>query len=862
MTDQSSNSQRLKTRKFARRTPGGMLGGLLGAGALSVIAGLLITVAVTPALALTGATTSSVISFFENLPSHIDPGRLSQPSHIYAKDKDGNNVLLARFYAQNRQMVGWDQISDNVKNAAVAEEDPRFYHHGGVDIIAAARAVVQNVTSSNDSGASTISMQYVRNILIQEAEMLPNKEEREKAYYNATRQDLDRKLKEMRLAISLEKKYSKQDILLGYLNIANYGGQTYGIEAAARAYYSKSAADLTVPEAASLIAIVNSPSALSLANPDNHERNKERRNKIINSMLREGMITKEEHAQYIETPIEVNLSVPESGCVMAESRGLGTFCDYVTRYIQNDKKFGENVEERWFRFQNGGFNIFTTINLDLQQAALEAMRNNAPASAPGIDYGSAAVTLDNDTGKVLAMVQNKTFTQDPELEENPDYTSINFNTDYEYGGSSGFQYGSVVKAFTFAEWIRNGHSMHERVNMAGGRTEREQDFRASCVDGGVYGYGTFKFQNDNNRGNSYGTPLIALDQSLNGGFVSMTKQMDLCGIYDLAESMGMHRAIENPNPEQPNYGTRNLARVPSGVYNGNDEVAPITVAAAYAGFANGGVVCTPVPIEAITDSEDAAVDFTQSSCRQSISPDVANTTLYGLEHYMTNGLGRPALSPTGIPRFGKTGTTDNYKDDWWVGGNSNVTTAVWSGNVRGDVSLFEAGLYRITTNIFAGITNSADAIWGGDRFPGPSDASVRQITEEVPNVDGRSVDEARRVLTAAGFQVSVAPEEDSEVPEGNIVRTAPAGGTQAPSGSLITLYPSSGKVKLPTIPGGLIDGTAQNAANVLDAAGYNDVFMQCKTDASPNPEKTVVSVSPAEGSEATTRSRVVLTLDC
>ncbi|RZT66397.1 transglycosylase, partial [Leucobacter luti] len=188
---------------------------MLGAIAMSAIAGVLVTAAMTPVVALSGTAANSAIDIFENLPSHLDPGQLAEPSTLWATGSDTTTYKLAEFYDQDRKTVAWDDISQFVKDAAVAEEDPRFYTHGGVDMLATARAVLQNLAGKDLSGASTITMQYVRNVLIQEAYAIPDEEERKAAYKEAMRQDMDRKLKEMKLAISIEKKYPKDEILLG-----------------------------------------------------------------------------------------------------------------------------------------------------------------------------------------------------------------------------------------------------------------------------------------------------------------------------------------------------------------------------------------------------------------------------------------------------------------------------------------------------------------------------------------------------------------------------------------------------------------------------------------------------------------------
>ena len=166
--------------------------------------------------------------------------------------------------------------------------------------------------------------------------MIPNEKERDAAYENAMRQDVDRKLKEMKLAVSVEKKYTKDEILLGYLNIANYGGQVYGIEAAAKRYFDTTAKDLSLAQAASLVATVNQPSALNLSSEENYEANKQRRDLILNSMLEEKKITQDQFDEAIETPIEPKLTSTQSGCQSATDASLGHFCNYVTLQIMND----------------------------------------------------------------------------------------------------------------------------------------------------------------------------------------------------------------------------------------------------------------------------------------------------------------------------------------------------------------------------------------------------------------------------------------------------------------------------------------------------------------------------------------------
>ncbi|WP_336991812.1 transglycosylase domain-containing protein [Leucobacter sp. VD1] len=871
MTRQTSQSARVRT--FKPRSAGGALGGILGAVAMSVIAGVLVTAAVTPVVALSGHTAKTAVDIFEKLPGHLDPGQLAQPSTLYAKGSDGADYELATFYDQNREMVGWDAISQYVKDAAVAEEDPRFYTHGGVDILATSRAVLQNAAGQNLSGASTITMQFVRNVLIQEAYSIQDEEARDKAYEDAMRQDADRKLKEMRYAISIEKQYPKDEILLGYLNIALFGRQIYGIESAAQYYYGKSAKDVSLAEAASLVAIVNNPSLYQLDVPENLPANLERRNKILDSMFKHGKITEAQHAEAIATPIEPQITPRVAGCFVAEQNyGLGHFCDYVLRYIKQDPNFGSDPAEREFRFRRGGFKIYTTIDLDIQAAGLAAIRDTVPALMDGIKVGAASVSTQVGTGRVLGMVQNRPF-NDAEafLSENPGYTTVNYNTDFDYGGSNGFQVGSTFKPITLAEWIRTGHSVRDIVQMDG-RTVQLQSFRDSCSPDGVYGYGPWTFQNDNLgvRGNR--PVLTAITQSVNGGIVSMQQKMDLCDTYKLAEKLGIHRASKQMHDQNfDNYGTTKLTRVPSGTFAGTDEIAPITMASAFAAFAGNGTVCTPVPIDQILDTNDEPVPFTKTKCTEGVAPEVASGVAYALEETVKNGLARHARSPYGVPHLAKTGTTDDIIDNWTVGASTTVATATWVGNA--DPICYEDGVCeRVSTQPFGNLMfadqtiwpammNVADQKYGGTAFPQPSSASIRQTMVTVPDTRGKSFDEATKLLTDVGLSVSDGGEIDSSIAQGLIARSDPDGGASVALGSGITLYRSNGQAVV--VPDGLVGATGADAEARLRSAGLNGADFSCQAGGKPDPKKDLVaSTDPASGAEARGNSKISVVLAC
>ena len=861
-----------RLRASKPRSASGALGGLLGALAMSVIAGVLVTAAVTPVVALGGTAANSAVSIFESLPNHLEPGRLAEPSTIWATGSDGVDYKLAEFYDQDRETMAWDEISQFVKDAAIAEEDPRFYTHGGVDVLATGRAVLQNAAGRDLSGASTITMQYVRNVLIQEAYAIPDKEERDAAYKDAMRQDMDRKLKEMKLAISIEKQYPKDEILLGYLNIALFGRTIYGIESAAQYYYNTSSKDLSLAQAASLVAIVNNPSLYQLDVPENIPANQERRDKILGSMLKHGKITQAQHDEAVATPIETAITPRVQGCVLAEQNfNVGHFCDYVQRYIKQDPNFGETPAEREFNFSRGGYQIKTTIDLDMQAAGIEATRNTVPTTMDGIDVGSASSSVQVGTGRVLTMVQNRVFSNVPEvLETDPGYSAINYNTDYEFGGSGGFQVGSTFKAVTLANWIEDGRSVQDMVNVNSRRVQ-ENSIRASCMTDGVYGFGSFDFTNDNEgtRGNQ--TVLTAIAKSVNGGLVSMQQQMDLCDTFDMAKKLGIHRASDQTNEDLPTYGTRELSMVPSNVYGGIDEIAPITMAAAYGAFAGDGTVCTPVPIDSITGPDGEDVPFTGSTCTQAISPEVAAGVAYALEHTVQNGLAGHARSASGVPHLAKTGTTDMVRDNWTVGASTTVATATWVGNA-GPVQLWDGSWDRVSTQGFGGlmyadqaiwpaIMNTADARYGGEAFAVPPPASVQQKLVDVPEVRGKSYDEAISMLTRIGFSVSEGGEVDSSLPQGQIAASDPGAGASVPMGSMITIFRSNGEAS--PIPDGLTGSTGNAARSALSSAGFPSVDFTCEAGGKADPKKhKVVSVTPESGTEARMSATVTLTLNC
>ena len=714
------------------RTPVGVVGGLVGLVAASAAAATLLTVAITPAIAAVGVATSSTISMFENLPSYLEIGELSEKSNIYATRSDGSIALLASFYDQNRVEVGWDQINQYVKDAAIAGEDPRFYEHSGVDLQGTLRAAATTATGRETQGGSSIAQQYVKNVRVQECERnAVSEDERDGCYAAVTETTIDRKLKEMRLAIGIEKRYTKSEILLGYLNIAGFGGTVYGIEAAANYYYNASAANLTLPQAASLMAIVNNPGKFRLDQPNSETNgaanayadNTGRRDYILRSMLEERKITQAEFDAAIATPVQPVITEPSTGCQTAA--GSAYFCDYVKNILQNDPIFGEDQEARLLNFRRGGYDVYTTLDLDLQNAAERAIATHVPQTYPGWDVGGVISTVQVGTGRVLAMAQNRTYSQDPTvLAQGPQFTSINYNTDFDYGGSRGFQPGSSYKVFTLAEWLSSGHGLAERVDSR--PKSNWGTFQDSCL--GPHFAGNWNPRNDANESGGNYSAMESTVGSINTGFIGMAKRLDLCNIRKRAEAFGVHRADGDV-----------LVQGPSSVI-GTNEVAPLSMAVAFAGIANNGVTCTPIAIDRIVGRDGEEIAPPKSTCTQSVLPEVAAAMHTAMGAVMTSGTAQASNAATepSVPLIGKTGTTDGAKDTWMVGASSKVATAVAVVSVNGDanqrgISFATGQAATARHRMWPEVMSVAAAKYGGDPF---TQAGMGPVTGPGASPDG------------------------------------------------------------------------------------------------------------------------------
>ncbi len=838
------------------RTAKGVLGGVLGFVGMSAVAGVLVTVAVTPAIALSGITATNTIGIFESLPEFLAIDQLSQKSNIYASQSDGSPVLLASFYDQNRVEVASDQISQFAKDAAVAGEDPRYFEHGGIDIEGTVKGAVQTVAGGDTRGGSSITQQYVKNVLVQKCEVMNDNKERKACYTNATETSIDRKLKEMRLAIGVEKKYSKDQILQSYLNITGFGGTVYGIESAANYYYSTTAANLTLPQAASLVAIVNNPYKFQLDRPDSetngaangYAANKVRRDYILHEMLQHKKITHADYTAAIATPIEPVIQEPSTGCQTAGDNAY--FCDYVVKKLQTDPTFGSDADTRMMNFRRGGYEVYTSLDLDLQAAAVDTMKRNVPETFDGWDVGGVISSVQVGTGRVLAMTQNKQYSQEQSvLDSGAQYTGINYNTDQTEGGSSGFQPGSTYKVFTLAEWLKEGHSLNERVDS---RVKSDWGtFQDSCDGPQNYG-GGFAPKNDSRSetGSNY-SALESTMYSYNTGFTGMAKKLDLCAIGKTAQSFGVHRA--NGDPLQHSAAT----------ILGTEEIAPLTMAAAFAGIANNGNTCSPIVIDKIIGADGTEIPAPASTCTQSVDPAVAAGMQYAMKRGIESGTGATSYDRTSpkVPMIGKTGTTDNNYDTWMTGSSSKVATVAGVVSLRGGPNgtadqrrvYFDSGQAATARHrMWPDVMSVANAKYGGDEFPDASSSVLYAVQIPVPDLRGRSMADAKSILESAGFNFTDGGAVSDGAPVGSVARTDPAGGGTAGRGSSITVYSSDGSaVPIPDVVG----KTQKDAQSALSAF---QVEVKIQPTEDPTQNDKVLSVEPGVGTSVAPGSNVII----
>ena len=614
---------------------------LLGA---SVLTGVIVAAIGMPSIGGAGVTARNAAQDFENLPGDLKTPPLPERSVIYAAD---GKTKLATFYYQNRVSVPLKKIAPVMQKALVAIEDNRFYKHGGLDLKGTARALVNDTSGDNSGrqGGSTLTQQYVKNVLITSA---TTKKEQEAAQAPT----VGRKLQELRYALTIEKKYSKSEILNRYLNIAYFGDGAYGVEAAARHYFDTSAKDLTLKQAATLAGIVRNPYAY--APTLNPKLAKQRRDTVLLRMRQLKEITPAQEQSISKQSLGLNKTKVSNGC---QASSAPFFCDYVIKEIQSNPAFGKTPKERTRLLLNGGLKITTTLSPKAQKAAQRAVDHYVPRMDPSRKAAAQAM-VEPGTGKIRAMAVDREFGADARGR-----TSVNFAADATHGSSHGFQPGSTMKAFTLVAALRKGlgfgtgfHSP-SHLNLSGftnckGQSAGSWDVR----NAGDSEAGNF----DMRQGTAH---------SVNTYFAQLEKKAGLCETVKAAEDLGIHRADGGKLSETPAFTL------------GSNEISPVTLASAYAGLAARGKYCKPIALDKIVDSTGKDLDMPSADCKQTVSKDVADAANYLLQYPFKGGTA--AGLSIGRQAAGKTGTTDGSTYAWFAGYTPNLASAVMTGDPRG-----------------------------------------------------------------------------------------------------------------------------------------------------------------------------------
>ncbi|MGW2006975.1 transglycosylase domain-containing protein [Streptomyces nigrescens] len=636
---------------------------------VSVLAGAVLAGLALPAAGALGLTAKGSVEGFDDIPANLKTPPLSQRTRIL----DAKGGEIAKVYSRDRTVVGLKDMSPYIRQAIVAIEDARFYEHGAIDLKGILRAVNKNAQSGGVSeGASTLTQQYVKNVFVEEAGDNADK------VAQATQQTLGRKVKELKYAIQVEKELGKRKILQNYLNITFFGQQAYGVEAAAQRYFSKHAKDLNLEESALLAGIVQSPTRYDPVNAPQEAT--KRRNTVLQRMADLKDVSQAQADAAAKKPIKLAVSRPKNGCITAAD-GAGFFCDYIRKVFLNDKNFGKSRKVRLQRWDEGGMTIRTTLDPQSQKSVQASLKDHVYEDDP---VAGAATIVEPGTGKILGMGQSRPYG----FRENQ--TVINLSVDHDMGGGAGYQPGSTFKPVIAAAALEQG-------------TNPEQEYPSpyrmpypspvQTCDGEWQG--TDMTQNENKEEVGPYAMKEATAKSVNTYFVQLISDIGICPAVKMAQKMGIERADGKP-----------LQQVPS-MTLGVQEMSPLTMAAGYAAFANGGEYCSPVAIESITDARGRALKVPQTSCRSAMSKRTADTINTLLKGVVEDGTGKEA-GLQGRDSAGKTGTSDSRYAAWFVGYTPNAAGAVWVGD-----PMHKRKMYDIS---IGGVPH--DKVYGADT-PGP-----------------------------------------------------------------------------------------------------------------------------------------------
>ncbi|HVF04551.1 MAG TPA: transglycosylase domain-containing protein [Frankiaceae bacterium] len=602
--------------------------------ALCAITGVLLAGLAFPVVGSLGLVARAGAEQFESIPEDLVEPPLPQSSRILASD---GSTLAVAYFNENRVVVPLARIPKVMRDAILAVEDERFYEHNGVDVKGLVRAAVRNSQAGEVmQGGSTITQQYVKNVLIAI-------ESEGGAKRTVAERTIARKVREARMAIALERRYSKDEILEKYLNIAYFGGGVYGVGTAARFYFGKQVEKLTLPEAALLAGIVKNP---RLYDPVNNARNARlRRNVVLDRMLDVGAASAKRIATAKRSKVKLKVT-RERGIENNEEARY--YLDYVRTLVIDDPDgtmaaiFGDTPAERAQKLFQGGLTIRTALDARLQRTALDAMRQTLGEKT---DPASSAVVVQPGTGLIKVMAG---------LNHEKKSRKVNL----PLGGKYGFQAGSTFKVFVLAAAIEQGIPLSTRIKSP--ETYHSKTF-LNYVDGRVVPY---RVSNAGDSEQGVFDVWRATWDSVNTAYIQLEEKTGLDAPARIARDMGV-RSFP-------------VKKVPSLVL-GSNEVSPLDMASSYATLAARGLYCKPIAITEVVDANGDVLGRVDPSCRQVMEQHVADTVTAVLSGVLTKGTGKGAQ--IGRPAAGKTGTTNGPTAAWFDGYTPDLAAAVWVGHV-------------------------------------------------------------------------------------------------------------------------------------------------------------------------------------
>ncbi|GHD60236.1 carboxypeptidase [Streptomyces mirabilis] len=629
-----------------------------------------------PAAGALGLAAKGSVQGFDEIPDNLKSPALSQRTTIL----DNKGGQIATVYSRDRTVVDLKDISPYMQKAIVAIEDSRFYQHGAIDLKGVLRALNQNAQNGGVAqGASTLTQQLVKNYFVEEAGDDPTK------VAQATQQTLGRKVRELKYAIQLEEKLGKKKILENYLNITFFGEQAYGIEAAAQRYFSKPAKDLNLQESALLAGIVQSPSRYDPVN-DEAEATK-RRNTVLQRMAEVHDISQQEADQAKEAKLGLKVSQPKNGCITAV-KGASFFCKYVENVFLTDPVFGKTKEARAKLWNQGGLTIRTTLDPQAQKSVQSSIKSHVNKSD---SVATAATLVEPGTGKIVGMGQSRPYGY------GKNETEYNYSVDRDMGGSNyGFPTGSTFKPFVAAAALEEGRPATQQYP-----SPYEMAYPSpvqTCSSKPWTNLTNEKLSNESTEEKGPYALKTAMAKSVNTYFVQMISDIGICPVVKMTDKLHVVQGNGDKLPEVP------------AITLGSKGISPLTMASAYATFASRGMYCTPIAIESITqkaDGREKSLEVPKSTCSRAMSEKTADTVNTLLQGVIDSGTGQQAgLSDR--DNAGKTGTTDERKNAWFVGYTPNLSGAVWVGSPKQNV--------KMTGIRIGGVYH--DLVYGG-QVPGP-----------------------------------------------------------------------------------------------------------------------------------------------